>query len=230
MVPGSATFAVAFSCSATFAALLPLGNVRLVPPIVRAAFALSITPIVMFQSPPSIGGDVALLAGCAALAGASIGLSTSAVAGAAAAAGSIIDQAVAGGISADGGGAREAGPFALLMPLMFAYVSCSSGMIPALVFLVAHHSLGHAVNAASIIVGGRMACRWAIEICLAPMLAHAVATIAAGSLARLAPRVNAMLLAPATGSPLAIGAVLIGAVSTLFWLHKLSALTVHLAR
>jgi flagellar biosynthesis protein FliR len=226
-------FAVAYAGSASFAAMLPLAGARAVPPIVRLALALAMAPLVAARlgEGPRMGDLLAGAMAAAALGSAS-GLSANIIAGAAAAAGALID----GALGAPAGGSERifgqtAGPFGTLVPLGFAFMMTSSG---ALTWLVAGYAASVGVLAEhfspSVLAAlGQTLFASAVTIALPALCAHAVATLVAGVIARLAPRVNGMLLAPALGSLLVLCVILGGATALFIHMAELSRLAVRAA-
>jgi flagellar biosynthesis protein FliR len=224
---------VAFAGSAAFAALLPLAGARAVPPVVRLALALAIAPLVAARlgAEPRTGDLLAEALEFAVLGGAT-GLGASIVAGSAAAAGALID----GALGASAGGSdrifgQGAGPFGALAPLAFAYVMTSSG---ALTWLIAGYTASASALAAHFappmaMALGRTLFAAAAAVALPALCAHALAALVAGIIARLTPRVNGMLLAPALGSMLVLCVVLAGAAALFSLMNELARLTVRAA-
>lgn len=235
MVAGAAPglFAVAFAGSAAFAALLPLAGSRAVPAIVRLALALAIAPLVAARLGAEPRTDELLVQalGVTALGGA-VGLGASIVAGAAAAAGALIDGAL--GASASGSErifGQGAGPFGQLAPLAFAFVMTNNDALTWLIAgytaagsLAAHFALP--VTAAL----GRTLFAAALAVALPALCAHAFAAVAAGIVARLAPRVNGIVLAPALGSVLVLCVMFAGTTALFDLMNWISRLVVRAAQ
>ncbi len=113
----------------------------------------------------------------------------------------------------------------MLLPLTFANVMCQTGVLGWLLAAYTAHSAALTVLASHIVVAGlaRTALQAALMLALLPLCAHALATLLAGVAARVAPRVNGMLLAPAFASPLALLVVLAGVPSTFALLGNIAA-------
>ncbi|MDQ6825372.1 MAG: flagellar biosynthetic protein FliR, partial [Candidatus Eremiobacteraeota bacterium] len=94
----AASTLLAFARCAAFAASVPLGLTGGIPKTIRAAVAVTLTPITAAGIPatqPYEAGALIYDACGAAVSGAALGLSAAAVAGAALAAGGVIDNALA---------------------------------------------------------------------------------------------------------------------------------------
>lgn len=227
-------FSAAFAGSAAFAALLPLAGARAVPAVVRLALALAIAPLVAARltAEPRAGDLLEETLAVAALGG-TTGLSASVLAGSAAAAGSLIDGALGTtGISgADRVFGETAGPFGVLAPLAFAFAMTSSGALAWLVagFAATEGALAAHFSPSVVSELGRTAFAGALTIALPALCAHIFATLVAGIVARLTPRVNGMLLAPALGSMLGLCVVLAGAAAFFNLMTELSRLAAHAA-
>jgi flagellar biosynthetic protein FliR len=230
-VPG--VFAAAFAGSAAFAALLPLAGSRAVPAVVRLALALAIAPLVVAHLGAEPRTDHLLVQALGAIAlGSAIGLGASIVAGSAAAAGALIDGALgASSIGSERIFGQGAGPFGQLAPLAFACVMTNSG---ALTWLVAAYtasagSLAQHFTAPESAALGRTLFAAALAVALPALCAHAFGALAAGIVARLSPRVNGILLAPALGSVLVLCVLLAGTTALFDLMRELSRLVVHAA-
>jgi flagellar biosynthesis protein FliR len=226
-------FAAAFAGSAAFAAFVPLAGARAVPAVARLALALAMAPLVATQlgAQSQTGDLLAEVLGIAALGGAT-GLGASVVAGASAAAGSLIDNAL--GTPATGSDrifGQEAGPFGMLAPLAFAFVMTNSGALTWLVagFCAATGALAEHFAPPVVMALGRTLFAATAVVALPALSAHAFAALVAGTIARLTPRVNGMLLAPAIGSLLVLFVVIAGAAALLTFMTELSRITVRAA-
>lgn len=226
-------FAVAFAGAAAFAATVPLGAARHVPSIVRAGLALSIAPLAAAHASASGAtmSDVGLQACIAAASGASVGIGASIIAGAAGSAGTLVDRALSAGPGNAGDvGPQGVGPFGLLLPLVFANVMCSSGALAWLMGGLSTlsdlqlHVTGEAVAS---LAGA--AFESAAVLAAPPLFAHALATLVAGIAARVAPRINGTLLAPALGSPFALLVVLAAVPSTFSLMRQIASSAAHAA-
>jgi flagellar biosynthesis protein FliR len=222
---GEAGFAVAFAGSAALASTLPLAGARHVPGLARAALALSITPLAAHGLGGETIGDAGVHACLAAVGGASAGMAASILAGAVVSAAALIDQALTAGpgLGVDVSG-QGAGPFSVLLPLLFANVLCQSGAFGWLLAAYAAHSATVKILVSHVFVAGlaRTALQAALTLALLPLCAHALATLLAGIAARVAPRVNGLLLAPALGSPMSLLVVLASVPATFAVLKRIA--------
>ncbi len=222
-----APYAVALAGSAALAATVPLAGSRAVPSFVRAGLALSVTPlaaahVTVIASPLEAIWQVVV----AAAFGASAGLSASIVAGSVSSAGALIDGALAAPPAGfDRVFGRSAGPFATLLPLAFALVFSGTGAMTFAVagFLAALSAASvHVASAGVTHLGGTLfAC--ALGLSLPLLAAQMLAVLIAGVVARMAPRINGMLLAQPLGSVLGLIAVVVGIPATLVALVRIAA-------
>ena len=230
---GDHFFLEAFAGSAALVALMPLAGSRAVPAVVRLALALSIAPLgqLQFERTARTGDLLADVFGSAVL-GAATGLSASAVAGAAASAGSLIDTALgASPAGAERVFGQSTGPFGMLVPLAFAVAMTGSGALTWLLAgysaavgsLAAHFALPHVAAL------GRAMFAMAVAAALPALCAHALAAFVAGCVARLAPRVNGVLLAPALSALLVLTVLTAGASALFFTVAELSRLAARAA-
>jgi type III secretory pathway component EscT len=225
-------FVLALAGSTAFAATLPLAGARHVPGIVRGALALSIAPLAANTATTDVAwtamaGGVAIPACIAAAVGTSVGLTASIIAGSAASAGALFDQALAGGPSNSNDASQQnSGPFSMLLPLVAANAWCSSGALAWFVAGFAGHFTALAIHISSAGAAGaiRTAFHLTLALSLPPVFAHAVATLIAGFAARVAPRVNGMLLTPAIASPLALIVAIVGVPATFALMRQMAAI------
>src|SRR5215472_14783878 len=119
-----------YAACAAFTALLPVGEARLVPGIIRAATAVALTPFAATQLHAFATATPGWSAGThgqadlvlAAVAGAATGLAASAITATAAAAGALFDQTLSGG---PGGALGEhGGPISFLFSLSMGLLMC----------------------------------------------------------------------------------------------------------
>jgi flagellar biosynthesis protein FliR len=218
-----------------------LAGSRAVPAIVRLALALAVAPLAEPKfngaSPSGPLSEFVLAAGF----GAATGLGASIVAGAAAAAGGLIDSALAGGVTVpDRVFGQSAGPFGVLVQMAFAVAMTSSGALTWLIAAYAYASSAlvttgvsvemsrHAqhIDASSVGALGRTVFSAALAIALPALCAHSLGALLAGIVARLTPRVNGMLLAPALGSMLVLAVTAAGAFGMFFAMIELARLMV----
>lgn len=228
---------VALAGSTAFAATLPLAGAKHVPGIVRAALALSITPLAADTATTdaawaTVAGGVTIPACIAAATGTSVGLTASIIAGSAASTGALFDQALAGGPSNSYDATQQgSGPFSVLLPLVAANAWCSSGALAWFVAGFAGHFTALAIHTGSAAASAaiRTAFHLTLALSLPPVFAHAVATLIAGLAARVAPRVNGMLLTPAIASPLALIAAIVGVPAMFALMRHMAAIAAHAA-
>ncbi|MBV8364951.1 MAG: flagellar biosynthetic protein FliR [Candidatus Eremiobacteraeota bacterium] len=237
MVAGSAdidTFALAYAGCAAFAALLPLRTGNAIPGIVRAAFAVALTPLAaanvraafLTTSTTAAHGPYAALL-IIASGGASIGLVSSAVLSAAASAGALIDQALCG---SQGASVEQGGPIGLLITIGAALTLSQGGALTSLMLLVCMAPYSHPQHLTDGLAFVRVGTIAAVSMALPALCAHALATIASALVARVAPRINGLLLAPALSTPLVLAVTLAGAATLFAWMQRLSAFASELAR
>ena len=200
----------------------------------RLALALAIAPLVVARVGAEPRTDQLLGQALGAIAlGSAIGLSASIVAGSAAAAGALIDGAL--GTSANGSErifGQGAGPFGQLAPLAFAFVMTNSGALTWLIaaYTASEGSLVEHFTFPATAALGRTLFASALAVALPALCAHAFGALAAGVIARLSPRVNGILLAPALGSVLVLCVLLAGTTVLFDLMGELSRLVVHAAR
>ena len=229
--PSELAFGVAFAGCAVFVATLPLAASRGVPAIVRGALALAIAPMAA-NSLPLAGLDAISQAGANMAVGAVVGLSTAVISGAAAAAGGLLDTAIgAPPAGLDRVFGQNAGPFAVLVPLMFAVALCSSGGLTTLIAgFVAACSVAARVHLTGVSALGNLIFATAVAIALPALGAHAIATFIAGFTARVVPRINGMLLAPGVGFGLALLVATAGVPALLLAISHLAHLAARVPR
>jgi hypothetical protein len=210
---------------------LPVGEARLVPAIIRAAAAVALTPFAATQlhavavAAPT-HGEIGLV--LAAVGGAATGLAASAITATAAAAGALVDQTVSGG---PGGAAGDhGGPISFLFSLAAGLIMCQTGSLGSLMAHVARAPIAHVWHLAALTGIPRIATTAALTMALPMLCAHATATIVAAFTARLGPRINGMLLAPALSTPVSLIVMLAGAGSVFAWMRYLSGIAADVAR
>jgi hypothetical protein len=164
----------------------------------------------------------------AAVAGAATGLAASAVTATAAAAGALFDQTLSGGPGGPIG--ERGGPISFLFALAMSLIMCQTGALGALMVHVASAPLAHVWHFAAISSIPRIVTVAAVTIGLPILCAHAAATVVAAFTARLGPRINGMLLAPALSTPLSLAVMLAGAGSVFAWMRYLSGMATDVAR
>lgn len=235
-------FAVAFAGSASLAALLPLAGARAVPAVVRLGLALAVASLASAHAVAPLAsahvvhapkaGDLLREALEAAALGGATGLGATIVAGAAASAGALMDGALgAPAIGADRIFGQGAGPFGVLAPLLFALAMTNSGALTWLIagYAAASSSLAQHFAVATVGAVGQTLFAAALVIALPALFAHAVAALMAGVIARLTPRVNGTLLAPALQSMLVLAVVVAGASALMGSMIVLSRLAARAA-
>ncbi|MBC5805524.1 MAG: hypothetical protein DLM53_11235 [Candidatus Eremiobacter antarcticus] len=220
---------VALAGASAFAATVPWFASGAIPAAVRAALALTLTPLLAGRlqashlHPPLLP---ALSSG--ALIGASFGLTAAMLAAAASAAGGAIDNALASPLGADRT-ALTRGPLAHLYQIAFSAVFLGSGGFNVLVERFADGFLSVPASIASphaLVVLADTSMRASLTLAGPSLYAQALATAVAGLCARALPQVNGMLLA----APLASTAVLFAlAAGSLFLWPELVRLSVDAA-
>jgi type III secretory pathway component EscT len=201
--------------------------------VVRLALALAIAPLVAARlgAEPRTDGLLVQALGAIALGGA-IGLGASIIAGSAAAAGALIDGALgASPVGPERIFGQGAGPFGQLAPLAFALVMTNNG---ALTWLIAAYTASEGALAEHFALPvtaalGRTLFAASLAVALPALCAHAFGALAAGIVARLTPRVNGILLAPALGSALVLCVVLAGTAALFDLMGELSRLVIRAA-
>ncbi len=197
----------AIAAASAFAATVPWFSSGAIPATVRAALALTLTPLLAGRVQAS-HAQAPLLAALAhgALIGASFGLTAAILAAAAAAAGGAIDNALASPLGADRS-ALTRGPVAHLYQIAFSAVFFASGGFNVLVERFADGYLSAPANVASmhgLVMLADSSMRASLTLAGPSLCAQALATVLAGLFARALPQVNGMLLA----APVASAAVL----------------------
>jgi flagellar biosynthesis protein FliR len=224
---------VAFAGAAALAATMPLAGSRAVPSFVRAGLALSVAPLAAAQvAPLSSPSETAWQVVLAAAFGATAGLSAAIVAGSASAAGALVDGAIAAPPAGfDRVFGHSAGPFATLLPLAFAFVFSGSGAMTFLIaaFLAALRSASTHVAGVGVSILGNTLFVDALVLSLPLLGAQALATIVSGVAARVAPRVNGMLLAQPLASMLGLVAAIVGIPAMLVALVRIAAVAARAA-
>ena len=223
---------VAIARCAAFVATAP-PSMRAIPPSVRAALALTLSPLVASKVEHIDGccSAASIVAGGAlqAIGGAALGLSAQIVAGAAVAAGSLVDSAMSqppAGIEREFGGAS--GPVARVYSLAFAFVFLGTGGFARLVGALSLYAPGVSVTwtVDSVASLGRACIAAAISIAWPALCASFLATIAAGVLGRLSPRVNVMFLSAPLATVLVLAVLMAGSPVLLEHLTSLAATTI----
>lgn len=202
-----ATWLAAFARATTFAATVPLVGSGAVPRIVRAAFALTLTPAIAVRltHDGSVSHGLAWI-GNAAL-GAAYGLTASMLAAAASAAGSLIDGSLSmRPFGRDAVLAGDGGPFERVLSLGFGLaLLATGGMTQMCCRFVAASSSAVLEFTAGDLARLAMSCATSgLDIAAPAIAAQALGTLIAAAAARAAPRVNGLMLA----SPLVTALVL----------------------
>jgi len=227
----AAPMLAALARSMAFVATVPLAGSGAVPKTVRAALALILTPLVaarMPESPATGVGNVVLSCAGAAAAGAALGLGASIIASAAAAAGGMIDAAMAsqavGREAVFGGGG---GPFGRLYALGFAWAFAASGALTALCarFVDASAAVWWMPSRSDALLAIRPCVEAALVLAAPAIVAQFVATAIAATVARVAPRVNGMMLASPASTALILLVLLAAAPVTLARFSQLAFAT-----
>jgi type III secretory pathway component EscT len=212
------SLAGALAASSAFAATVPWFASGAIPATVRAALALTLTPLLAGRMQAShVHAPLLAVLASGALVGASFGFTAAMLAAGAAAAGGAIDNALASPLGADRT-ALTRGPLAHLYQVAFSAVFFGSGGFDVLVERFAAGYLSVPANIASmhaLVVLADSSMRASLTLAGPSLCAQALATVLAGLFARALPQVNGMLLA----APLASAAVLftLTAGSLLLW-------------
>jgi len=215
---------------------LPVGEARLVPGIIRAATAVALTPFAATQLHAFATATPGWSAGThgqadlvlAAVAGAATGLAASAITATAAAAGAVFDQTLSGG---PGGALGEhGGPISFLFSLSMGLLMCQTGALGSLMVHVARTPVASVLHLEVLSGIPRVVTIAAVTMALPLLCAHAAATIVAAFTARLGPRINGILLAPALSTPLSLAVMLAGAGSVFVWMRYIAGIAADVAR
>jgi flagellar biosynthesis protein FliR len=237
-----ADLAAAFCGSAALIATMPVIGTGPVPPIVRAALALAITPLLgghdathpMRVAHSQWLADFLTSAPRLVLTGAGIGLSATLIAGAAVAAGGALDIAL--GSPPTGGGrffGPSPGPFALLYATGFGLAMLAGGGAVDLIRVfadVARASAEPALRPPAVSALTSAGLQAALALAAPAIFAQMISTLAAAAMSRVAPRSNALLFATAMASILIVVVVLSSATGFLPALADLSSRCAELVR
>ena len=200
---------IGFARCAAFAGTMPLASSGMLARFVRPALALTLTPIAVAHDGTQTAAGTSLYVALpvAVLWGAALGLSASVVAAAAAAAGGLIDAVLGAQFIAYGGSSNSSGVFARLFSIAFAALFFLRGAATALIAGVAGSGPlpAHAPPASAAVALGRLCIEWALMLAAPALCAQFFATMLCCGIARVAPRINGMLL----NAPLAWGCVLV---------------------
>jgi flagellar biosynthesis protein FliR len=226
----NASLLAALARCLTFVATAPPLSMRSVPASVRAALALTLSPIVAAHGAhccthTSLGAYAIYQA----LAGAAMGLSVQAVAGAAEAAGALIDSAISQPpIGFDRSLSASTGPIARIYSLAFALVFLSAGGFTKLVQALASQlAVDATLPTVSTVAAAARVCFVAAASMAWPLLsASCLATVAAGVLGRLSPRINVMFLAAPFATSLGLVTLVAAAPALLRHLEALAVAAV----
>lgn len=201
----SAGWIGAFARASAFAATAPIAGSGAVPRIVRGALALTLAPAVIASARH---GESVTTWPEGLVVGATFGVTAAVVASAASAAGSLIDSSMTmrpfGHDSIFGG---EQGPLGRVLSLAFATVFLSTGAMTHLCsrFVEASSSTGHVMSAYGAVALVTASFDASLDIAAPSIAAQLIATLASATAARVAPRLNGLMLA----SPAATAAVLV---------------------
>lgn len=202
--PAAAGLAAAAAEAAAFAATIPLMPKNAMPRVVRAALAITLVPLLWSTEQLRAHTDSLTMAIVErAIAGAAFGLAAAVVAGAVNAAGDAIDVALGSppfAQRAPSGG----GPIALLYQLAYAVVLLQSGGLTRIIcqLAIAGDALPHPLLTMRGLAALGSASFHASFMLAGPMLfAQALATFAAGVVARAAPQLGGALFSgPVVGA------------------------------
>lgn len=179
--------------ASAFAATLPLLGHQGTPRVVRAVLALWITPLLAAVGPPPGAANLVVVLVEHAITGAAFGLGAAVVAGAVIAAGELIDTALGSPPFLER--AATGGPIARMYQIAFAVTLLQSGGLTALVARLAQAGAalpGHLLSWHGLAALGNVSFEASLALAGPSLLAQALATIAAGMLARAAPALNGM--------------------------------------
>ncbi len=194
---GATALALGFARAAAFAAAMPLGRARSVPPVARVAVALVLAPLFAERIvDEAAAGDIAGLARAAllnAINGAAVGLCATIIAGAAAAAGELFVTAIASQAIPARDVFGESGPVAALGAALFGWFFMSAGAFDRLAAICAAGVQGPP-DVRTVVLLGTAFVQIALAAGAPAVLAQAFATILAALIARVAPRINSLFL------------------------------------
>jgi flagellar biosynthesis protein FliR len=200
----SAGWIAALVRSSAFAATMPVAGSGAVPRIVRGAIAFALAPAVYAR----LHGDTARPGWPEELiTGFTFGITASVIAAAASAAGALIDTSIAMrpfGFDSVFGGPQ--GPFGRIYSLAFAMLFFASGAATRLCArFVDASSAAHSLTEYGAVALATTSFGASLDLAAPCIAAQLIATVAAATAARAAPRINGLMLA----SPAATAAVLV---------------------
>jgi len=205
-----APLAVAFAQAASFAATFGMFPPAAVPGSVRAALAILLIPLLVAHRTTDAHTPSTFVSAIVAaiLVGAGYGLSASIMAAAARAAGSLIDNAFAGGLFAQGI-FEGVGPLSRLYSIAFVLVFLTTGAYTRLIAAFVSESVAlHDFHLGWAALTLAHSCMLAGLALAGPALfAQVFAALLSGAVARVAPHINGLLLNAPLSSALALGCV-----------------------
>ncbi|MDQ6767707.1 MAG: flagellar biosynthetic protein FliR [Candidatus Eremiobacteraeota bacterium] len=233
MVPPAAAGLVAAAAeAAAFAATIPLMPKNAMPRVVRAALTITLVPLLWNADPFRAYTESMTMAVVErAIAGAAFGLAAAIVAGAVNAAGDAIDIALGSPPFAQR--APSGGPIGLLYQLAYAVVLLQSGGLTRIIcqLAVAGDALPHPLLNMRGLAALGSASFHASFLLAGPMLfAQALATVAAGIVARAAPQVGGALFSGPLVGAAVLCTVTVGAAALWPELAELVRQTVQFAK